>query len=69
MERGVKMLTRIMAVALLVGAGVILFHPDYRDTARAMWRGEIETSAIWDSNRAYYSEVAYEVEVFHEDAK
>ncbi len=69
MERGVKMLQRIMLIALLLGLGVIVFHPEYRDTARAMWWGDIEASAIWDSNRAYYSEVVYEWGVRHEVAE
>lgn len=60
------MLRRMMAVALLVGLFVILFHPDYRDTARAIWRGEVEESAIWESNKAYYSEVARETDVPNE---
>lgn len=66
MEKGAAMLRRILLIAFLMGVLVILFNPDYRDTARALWRGEIEESAIWDSNRAYYSEVAYELEEFHE---
>ena len=60
------MLTRIMAVALLMGLLVILFHPDYRDTAKAMWWGDVEASAIWQSNREYYREVGYETVPLHE---
>ncbi len=66
MERGVKMLRRIMAAALVVGVLVILFHPDFRDTAQSIWQGRVEQSAIWDSNRAYYSEVAHEAEAPYE---
>ncbi len=69
MERGVKLLTRIMAVALLMGAAVILLHPDYRDTFRAMWWGDIEDSAIWMSNRGYYSEVVHDMEAMYEVAE
>ena len=69
MERGVKMLRRIITIALLVGLLVILFHPDYRDTAQAIWRGEVEQSAIWDSNRAYYTEVVYDLDDYHEVPK
>ena len=69
MERGVKMLTRIILVAILVGGLVIVFHPAYRDTAKALWRGEMESSALWQSNKAYYSEVVYEWEGFHEVAE
>ena len=57
MERGVKMLTRIIAVAFAVGGLVVVLHPDYRNSAKALWRGEPETSAIWWSNLDYYTEV------------
>jgi hypothetical protein len=69
MDRGVKLLRRIIVAALLLGALVIVVHPDYRDTFRALWAGDIEHSAIWESNREYYREVAYEVEVRHEHAE
>jgi len=57
MERGVTAILRILAVAALVGVAVILLHPSYRATAKAMWRGEIEASPIWKSNANYYREV------------
>lgn len=69
MERGVAVLVRIMVVAFVVGGAVIALHPDFRDTAMAMWAGDVESSAIWDSNRAYYSEVVHEMDVMDEMAK
>jgi hypothetical protein len=69
MERGVKLLRRIIVAALLLGALVIIVHPDYRHTFQAMWADEVERSAIWESNREYYREVAYEMDVRHEDAE
>jgi hypothetical protein len=69
MERGVKMLTRIIALALTMGALVIAVNPDYRDTLKAMWWGDVEASAIWESNRSYYSEVTYEMDELYEMAE
>lgn len=69
MERGVKMLTRIIALALTMGALVIAVHPDYWDTFKAMWWGDVEASAIWESNRSYYSEVTYEMDERYEMAE
>ena len=69
MERGVTMLVRIMVVAFVVGGAVIALHPDYRDTAKAMWWGDVEASAIWESNRAYYAEVVHEMDVMDEMAE
>jgi hypothetical protein len=59
METGAKMLVRILGAALLLGLVVILAHPVYRDTARALFRGEAAASPIWASNEAYYREVVY----------
>lgn len=66
MERGVKMLVRIMTVAGLLGGVVIGVHPEFRDTARSVWRGEAQGSAIWKTNRAYYPEVVYEKDESYE---
>ncbi|MBP7275712.1 MAG: hypothetical protein KBA51_05875 [Kiritimatiellae bacterium] len=60
MDSGAQMLLRILGVALVLGLIVVFAHPDYRNTARAMFRGEVESSAIWRSNAEYYSEVSYE---------
>ncbi len=57
MERGVKALVRIMWVAAVTGLVVWWVHPAYRDTVRAWRRGEVEESAIWQSNRDYYRKV------------
>jgi len=57
MERGVKVLVRILLGAALLGLVVIILNKDYRDTARFMLRGETELSPIWQSNTDYYREV------------
>ncbi len=69
MERGVTVLVRIMVVAFVVGGAVIALHPDFRDTAKAMWAGDIESSAIWDSNREYHREVSYGMDGIDEVAE
>jgi hypothetical protein len=60
METGARMLVRILGAALLLGLVVILAHPDYRDTARALLRGGAGASPIWASNEAYYREVVHD---------
>lgn len=60
MDTGARMLLKILGAAVLLGLIVVFAHPDYRDTARAMFRGEVESSAIWRTNAEYYSEVSYE---------
>lgn len=60
MERGVKMLVRILATAGLLGLAVILLNPDYRGTVVSLFRGEVEESPIWQSNIDYYTEVSFE---------
>lgn len=60
MERGVKMLVRILATAGLLGLAVILFNPDFRGTVVSMFRGQVEQSPIWQSNADYYTEVMFE---------
>ncbi|HMO05445.1 MAG TPA: hypothetical protein PKC67_05975 [Kiritimatiellia bacterium] len=57
MERGVKALLRILFAALLLGLLVIAFHPAYRVTAQALWRGDVSASPIAGSNQAYYPDV------------
>jgi hypothetical protein len=62
MERGVKVLVRIFVGAMLLGALVVVLHEDYRETFRAILRGDVESSPLWRSNAEYYSEVSFEVE-------
>ncbi|HMP89647.1 MAG TPA: hypothetical protein PJ991_05575 [Kiritimatiellia bacterium] len=59
MEKGVKVLIRILAGAALLGLLVILFNRDYRETAHAMLRGNVEASPIWQSNLEYYRDVEF----------
>jgi len=59
MERGVKMLVRILATAGLLGLAVILFNPDFRGTVVAMFKGDVEASPIWKTNAEYYREVSF----------
>ena len=66
MERGVKVLVRILAAAGLLGLLVILFNPDYRQTVVALWRGQAEDAPIWQSNVDYYREVTFEEAGKHE---
>ncbi|HMO52285.1 MAG TPA: hypothetical protein PKE26_13955 [Kiritimatiellia bacterium] len=61
MERGVNVLVRILAGALILGGLVIVFHPDYRETWKALWRGDVESSPIWQSNADYYREVFFDL--------
>lgn len=67
MERGVTALVRILIVAVLLGLLVIIFHPAYRGTARAMLRSRVEESPIWKSNADYYREVSYDDGGAYED--
>lgn len=60
MERGAKTLLFILIGALAVGALVVAVVPAYRLTAVALWRGHVQQSPIWESNRTYYSEVQVE---------
>lgn len=62
MERGVKVLVRIIAGAILLGALVVAIHPVYRASFQAMVRGDVEGSPIWQSNAEYYREVSFEAE-------
>ena len=57
MERGAKALVKIMLAAMLFGVAVIIFHPDYRAAILALWRGQPESSPVWQSNAAYYTEI------------
>lgn len=66
MERGSKALAYILLGALLFGVLIILFKPDYRLTAQAMMRGEVEQSPLWQSNADYYPEVTFEDGMNHD---
>ena len=55
MEEGAKALAKIILASLVLGALVVALHPQYRETARAIWRSQVESSPIWISNGAYYS--------------
>jgi len=68
MERGVKVLIRIMLVASLLGIAVILIRSEYRETAKAMFRGDVEASPIWRSNAGYYTDVGFQRDE-HEPSK
>lgn len=54
MERGAKQLVLIVLGAMLFGLVVIALRPEYRAAAAAMWRGRMEDSPVWTSNRDYY---------------
>ncbi len=66
MERGSKALAYILAGAMLLGLLIVVFHPDYRKTAQAMMRGEVEQAPLWQSNIDYYPEVTYEGGMDHD---
>jgi len=68
MERGIKVLIRILLIATLLGLAVILGRSEYRETAMAMFRGDVESSPIWKSNAGYYSDVGFQQDD-HERAK
>ncbi|HMP72114.1 MAG TPA: hypothetical protein PKE55_02520 [Kiritimatiellia bacterium] len=57
MEDGAKYLGRVLMGAIAMGVLVVMFHPDYREAAVALWKGKPDTSPIWQSNIAYYPEV------------
>lgn len=69
MEKGALALARILLVALLLGAIVVLAVPDYRGTLQALWIGEPESSPIWLSNQSYYPEVTLQKDIPDEPAK
>ncbi len=68
MEKGAVALVRIILGAFALGLLIVVFHPDYRGTVKALWRGEVEQSPIWESNRDYYREVGYRSEA-HDHAE
>lgn len=68
MERGAKALARMLVIALLLGLVILFVHRDFRQTAVAMIHGQPESSPIWLSNQAYYSEVHFVPERIPDDA-
>ena len=58
MEQGAKNLLRILLVALLIGVAVIAIKPAYRQALFAIIRGTPAESPIWQSNAAYYPDIA-----------
>lgn len=58
MEQGAKSLLRILLVALLIGGAVIGLKPAYRQAFIAILHGQPQESPIWQSNRAYYPDIA-----------
>jgi hypothetical protein len=62
MERGVKVLVRILVGAMLMGSLVIALHPEYRSAFQALLRGDPASSPIWQSNAEYYREVSFEAD-------
>ncbi len=69
MDRGGITLLWILGAAVVLGVAVIAAHPAFRQTASAMWRGRIENSPIWISNRDYYPQVRYGDDVRNELAE
>lgn len=60
MERGAQALIKVLGAALLFGVLVLVIHPSYRAAIRATWRGQMEQSPVWESNRTYYPMVTLE---------
>ena len=69
MEKGAVALARILLIALLAGAIIVLAVPDYRATLQALWNGDPESSPIWLSNQKYYPEVTLQKDFPDEPAQ
>ncbi len=67
MERGAVGLARILAVAMAIGALVIVVRPDYRAALACLWRGRPAESPIWQSNSRYYPGIDQPAEGAHGD--
>lgn len=61
MERGAQALVKILLASMLLGAAVLAFHPEYRNTVASLWRGEPAASDVWGSNATYYPAVGLPV--------
>ncbi|MBU1693883.1 MAG: hypothetical protein KJ726_09520 [Verrucomicrobia bacterium] len=57
MEKGAKIMARMLLIACLLGLGVILFNPDYRQLFHLIRKGTPAEAAIWQSNLKYYPAV------------
>ncbi len=57
MEEGAKTITAMLIISLLLGVFVVVVHPQYRQAALSIFRGEREQSVLWLSNQSYYPEV------------
>lgn len=62
MDKGALAIARMLIVALVLGAAVILSHPAYRKTFLDIMRGAPMSSPIWISNERYYSAVDFRAE-------
>lgn len=48
-----KTIAQILIVSLIAGVIIVLCHPMYRGTARAMFHGAVTNTPIWRSNAEY----------------
>ncbi len=60
METSSKAVLWLVGLAMVVGAVVLAFNPEYRDTLRAWRQGMPAEAAIWRSNDRYYDAVDLE---------
>lgn len=67
-DQGSKTLAKVLLASAAVGLLVVLLHPRYRESALAMWRGDLTASPIWQSNRDYYPINSLAVEASRETA-
>lgn len=67
MERGAKQLVLIVLGAILFGLVVIAVRPEYRGAAAAMWKGRMQDSPVWMSNKDYYPGIPWTTEAARED--
>jgi hypothetical protein len=57
MEKAAKVMARMLLIACLLGVGVIIFHPDYRQLFHQVRKGIPSECSIWQSNLEYYPAV------------
>lgn len=48
-----KTLAQILVISLIVGVFIVLGNRRYRETARALFEGNVTNSPIWRSNANY----------------
>ncbi len=63
MEKGARALAWLLMAACVIGIVVLLVHPDYRKTLKALALSESEESPIWQSNSDYYPEAATSADI------